>query len=49
MRASRLAVVVVACGVILAVGYAAAPEPLPMLELVTPASTSAPATQEAAP
>jgi len=49
MRATRAVAVAVVCAAIVAVGYAAAPEPLPTLELVTPASTSATDTQEATP
>lgn len=49
MRATRVVAVAVVCAAIVVVGYAAAPEPLPALELVTRASTSATDTQEATP
>jgi hypothetical protein len=49
MRATRVVTVAVVCGAILAVGFVAAPEPLPALELVTPASTPVTGTQEATP
>lgn len=49
MRASRAVIVGALCAVILGVGYAAAPEPLPALELVTPASTATTPSEEALP
>ena len=48
MRATRAWAVAALCVAILAVGYAAAPEPLPTLELVTPSSTTTPS-EEASP
>lgn len=38
MRATRVLVVAGVCAAIVAVGYAAAPEPLPALQLVTPSA-----------
>lgn len=49
MRATRAVTVAVVCAAILAAGYAVAPEPLPALELVTPASNSTTDSQEPTP
>ena len=49
MRATRAVAVAGVCGAIIAIGFAAAPEPLPRLELVTPASTPVTDTQEDTP
>lgn len=49
MRATRVLVVAGVCTAIVAVGYAAAPEPLPALELVTPSTTPTTDGEEASP
>lgn len=45
MRASRVVVVAAGCAAILAVGFALAPEPVAPLQLVTPVTSDAPATE----